>query len=152
LGAVAQTQFTAEACEALYAVPKTIVSQIAWRATDARTFRFVAKVQTSDGDVLDLHGHWSQNEFHGHKRWGFSLRYFGHCIRSWDMATKHKNPNGGKWVRGPHKHKFDSTKVPRFAYKPDPPLSDSDPNQSLMDFLTESNIQLPSDYQIVMFP
>ncbi len=112
----------------------------------------MAKVLTADGDVLDLSGHWCQNDFHGHKRWGFSLRYLGHCVRSWDMAAKHKNPDGGSWIYGPHKHKFDSTKVPRFAYKPEPPLSDKDPNQSLMDFLAESNIQLPSDYQIVMFP
>lgn len=107
---------------------------------------------TEDGAVLDLNGHWSQNSYHGHKRWGFSLRYLGHCIRSWDMATKHKNPDGGKRIRGPHKHKFDSSKIPRLAYKPEPPLSDKDPNQSLMDFLAESNIKPPDEYQNVMFP
>lgn len=151
LGAVAQIRFTAERCEALYAAPKALVSGIGWRQKDARTYLLAAKVATADGDVLDLNGYWSRNDFHGHKRWGFSLQYFGNPVRSWDMATKHKNPNSG-WIYGPHKHKFDSTKIPRFAYKPVPPLSDKDPNQSLMDFLAESNIQPPTDYQNVMFP
>jgi hypothetical protein len=148
---MARTEFTAEVCEALFAAPKSLASRIAWRQRDPRTFTFQAKVLAEDGVMLDLGGYWSHNEFHRYKRWGFSLRYLGHVIRSWDMATKHKN-RGGKWVRGPHKHKFDSSKVPRFVYKPEPPLSDSDPNQSLMDFLAEANIELPTDYQNVMFP
>jgi hypothetical protein len=68
------------------------------------------------------------------------------------MATSHKNPDGGKRIHGPHKHKFDSSKIPRLAYKPEPPLSDGDPNQSLMDFLAESHIAPPDEYQNVMFP
>jgi hypothetical protein len=151
LGAVAQVIFTAEVCEALYSVPKTLASQIAWRQSDARTYLFAAKVLTTEGDVLDLSGYWSRNDFHNRTRWGFALRYLGHLIRSWDMSTKHKNPTGPR-IRGPHKHKFDSSKVPRLAYKPNPALSDRDPNQSLMDFLEESNIQPPPEYQNVMFP
>jgi hypothetical protein len=148
---VTQTEFTAAICEALYAAPKSLASRIVWRQKDSRTFLFQAKVLAEEGIVLDLSGYWCHDAFHGCKHWGFSLRYLGHCIRSWDMAKKHKNPNSG-WVRGPHKHKFDSTKAPRFAYKPNPPVSDTDPNQALLDFLLESHIEPPEDYQNVMFP
>lgn len=66
------------------------------------------------------------------------------------MARKHKNPGAG-WIRGPHKHKFSSSKIPRYAYKPNPPISDTDPNEALMDFLKESNITLKTPYQSFMF-
>jgi hypothetical protein len=74
----------------------------------------------------------------------------GHIIRSYDMAAKHKNPGNGR-IRGPHKHRFQSSKVPRFAYKPDPPISEEDPNRALMDFLAESNIEAPVGYQWEIF-
>lgn len=149
---MAQTQFTAELCEALYLAPKSVASRIVWRQHDSRTFLFEAKVLAEQGIILDLNGYWSHNLYHGRKRWGFSLKYLGHTIRSWDMSKKHRNPRGAGNIKGPHKHKFDSSKVPRLAYSPEPPLSDINPNQSLMDFLTEAHIELPSDYQNEMFP
>jgi len=66
------------------------------------------------------------------------------------MAKKHKNPGEG-WIRGPHKHKFSSSKIDRYAYKPDPPISELNANQALMDFLKESNIDLRIPYQDFMF-
>jgi hypothetical protein len=75
----------------------------------------------------------------------------GHCVRAYDMATKHKNPGGG-WIKGPDKHKFSSSKIARYAYTPNPPISEANPNQALMDFLKESNITLRSGtYQDFIF-
>lgn len=67
------------------------------------------------------------------------------------MAESHKNPGERGRVRGPHKHKFSSSKIDRYAYKPDPPISGDDPNQSLMDFLKEGNIELRTPYQLFSF-
>jgi hypothetical protein len=68
------------------------------------------------------------------------------------MAQQHKNPGMKGRVKGPHKHKFSSSKIDRFAYKPDPPISEENPNQALMDFLEEANITPPPNYQHFMFP
>lgn len=144
-------QFTSELCEELHTVPKYVVSTINWKPGDRPgIFTFQAQVLTQDGRGLDLHGHWVKTGKYGVAAWGFSLYFFGNLIRSYDMAKKHKNPGGGK-VRGPHKHKFSSSKIHRYAYKPNPPISESNPNEALIDFLKESNIELRSEYQNFMF-
>jgi hypothetical protein len=144
-------EFTVEMCEAIFAAPKLMASGIEWRAKDSRTFIFQAKVLCdSENIVLDLTGHWCRNDFVPEIRWGFNLTLGNHCIRSYDMSKRHRNVKSGS-VRGPHKHKFHGTKIPRFAYKPSPPIDDRDCNKSLMDFLVEANITLPTEYQTVMF-
>jgi len=148
---MASSEFNATLCEQLFLAPKYVASRIRWRSGNGDdVFIFQAKVLTEDGTGLDLTGYWKKVGRHGYTRWGFSLKYMGHCVRSYDMASKHKNPGEG-WVRGPHKHKFSSSKIERFAYKPDPPLSETDANQSLMDFLKEGNIDLRTEYQDFMF-
>jgi hypothetical protein len=137
-------------CEQLFAVPKSVVSRIGWKSAGGDVLKFRAKVLTADGLVLDLIGYW--NIKNGERRWGFSLSYFGNCVRSYDMSEVHRNPGGGGKVRGPHKHKFSSSKIPRFAYKPNPPISEGDPNSALLDFLAEANITLNYPYQSFMFP
>jgi hypothetical protein len=145
-------EFTVDICEALYTCPKRIVSKLQWVATRNNTFMVQAQVMTEEGDILDLAGHWCLRSFDSRRRWGFSLRYYGHVVRSFDMAKSHKNPGEPGRVKGPHKHRFKSSKIPRYAYKPNPPISDTEPNQSLMDFLAEANISPPTDYQNLMFP
>jgi hypothetical protein len=149
---MASGEFTASLCEQLHAAPKYVASRIRWRAgTGEGVFIFQAKVLTEDGTGLDLSGYYDKVGRHDRTRWGFSLKYMGHCVRTYDMAAKHKNPGEG-WIKGPHKHKFSSSKIERYAYKPDPPISEADPNQALMDFLKESNITLRSGaYQDFMF-
>lgn len=148
--ASAQQVFTVEECERLFAAPKTVVTRITWKAVNPNTLHFQAKVVTDEGRGLDLNGVWQRIGRHGETRWGFSLNYHGNCVRSFDMAWKHKNP-GGKWIRGPHKHKFSSSRIPRMAYKPDPAISIAEPNQSLLDFLAEANIAIPANFQYFMF-
>jgi hypothetical protein len=147
-------EFTEEMCEAIFRAPKKLASQIEWFVENPNTFRFEAKVICeSQNLVLDLNGHWCHNTLLKRRRWGFALKLGGYAIRSYDMSKKHKNFGiVGKRVRGPHKHRFKMSKIARFAYSPDPPISDTDPNQSLMDFLTEAHIELPAEYQSVMFP
>jgi hypothetical protein len=149
---MASGEFTVQLCEQLHTAPKYVASRIRWRAGNGEgVYIFQAKVLTQDGTGLDLSGYWDKIGRHGLTRWGFALKYMGHCVRTYDMATKHKNPGEG-WIRGPHKHKFSSSKIERYAYKPDPPISEADANQALMDFLNESNIELPSGtYQDFMF-
>ena len=148
--ATASYGFTPEKCEYLFAVAKTVATKITWKRQNQSTLLFKAKVVTEDGVGLDLHGWWQKNGRHGETRWGFSLTYKGNCVRQYDMAWKHHNPGVG-WVRGPHKHKYSSSRIPRFAYKPDPPISEADPNQSLLDFLAEANIATPAQFQYFMF-
>jgi hypothetical protein len=149
---MANVEFTVELCEALFHAPKTVVSNIEWRASGPETFLFAAKVLCpKEGVVLDLNGYWCHNRFRKERHWGFSLKLGGYCIRSYDMAKRHKNPQNGV-VHGPHKHKFKSSKILRFAYKPDPAINDTDPNRSLMDFLTEASVELPTNYQALIFP
>lgn len=144
-------EFTVEMCEALFAAPKTMASDIDWRVKDARTFIFQARVLCQQQNVLlDLTGYWCRNDLLASVRWGFSLTLGGHCIRSYDMSKRHRNIKSGS-VRGPHKHKFHGTKVPRYGYTPNPPIDASDCNKSLMDFLVEANITPPVKYQTVMF-
>lgn len=144
-------EFSPELCEQLFAVPKTLASRIEWKRGQGKdVLIFQAKVLTPDGLGLDLAGHWKKNGRHNRTYWGFNLTYLGYCIRSYDMAIYHRNP--GQKIRGPHKHKYSSSLIDRFAYKPDPPLSEDDANETLLDFLKEANIALPHDYQYMIFP
>jgi hypothetical protein len=145
-------EFTVEICEALYACPKRLASKLIWQPNKGDGFIVQGTAIADDGTMFDLCGYWSSLKSHKRTRWGFSLRYYGYVIRSYDMARTHKNPGEAGRIKGPHKHRFKSAKIPRYAYKPDPPISDEDPNQSLMDFLAEANIALPKDYQNLMFP
>jgi hypothetical protein len=146
---MASGDFTPELCEQLFAVPKYTASRIVWKANGPDVLIFVATVLTEDGIGLELSGHLRRNGRYG-IRWGFSLKYLGHTIRSYDMARYHKNPGGSGRVRGPHKHKFSSSKIERYAYRPDPPIAEDNPNDALMDFLKEANIELRSEYQYII--
>lgn len=148
---MASGEFTSELCEQLHATSKYVASSLKWKRSSAGTVLLQAAVLTEDGSGLDLVGYWVKVAKHSLPRWGFSLRYMGHCIRSYDMAASHKNPHEPGRIKGPHKHKFSSSKIPRYAYKPNPPISENDPNQALIDFLRESNIQLRQAYQSFMF-
>ena len=148
------TEFTQEICELLYRTPKYVASQINWEPRTPDVFIFRAKVLTDDGIGLDLTGHWKRNGRFGRTLWGFDLRYRRRIVRGYDMAAKHKNPGGGGHIRGPHKHRFSSSKIDRFAYLPQPPISTADANQALLDFLKECNIRFRTGdrYQAFMFP
>lgn len=148
---IASGEFSSELCEQLFTVPKYTASRIAWKPGPGNKYIFQCQVLTADGQGLELTGYWTKNGRHNRTTWGFSLHYKGHCVRAYDMCKYHKNPGGQGKVRGPHKHKFSSSKIERFAYKPDPPISEDDPNQSLIDFLREANIELRSEYQSFMF-
>jgi hypothetical protein len=139
-------------CEAIFAVPKYVASKLEWRPEGDRTVKFRAQVLSVDNSTaLDLIGYWGFNPRYSRKIWGFNLSYRKHCIRQYDMAAKHKNFGEVGSIRGPHKHRFSSSRIPRYAYKPNPPISESNPNQALMDFLDEANVRRPEDYQSFMF-
>jgi hypothetical protein len=148
---VAFADFTPELCEELFNAPKYTASRIAWKQTTPNKYVFRASVLTEDGQGLDLVGVWQRSDRHGRTRWGFHLSYRGCCVRTYDMAQYHKNPGGLGKVHGPHKHKFSSSRISRFAYKPDPPISEDNPNRALMDFLAEANIELRGEYQDMLF-
>jgi hypothetical protein len=106
---MASGEFSAELCEQLFAVPKTVASRIAWRQDGSGVFKFQAKVLTPDGKGLDLVGYWYKKS--SDRRWGFALTYSGYCVRSYDMSKGHRNPGGAGKVKGPHKHKYSSSKL-----------------------------------------
>lgn len=148
--AVALESFTAEMCEELFIAKKYTASRIAWKGIAADKLSFKAQVLTHDGRGLDLAGWYAKAGRGGKPIWGFSLYYRGHCIRSYDMSKYHKNPQKGGKARGPHKHRFSSSRIPRFAYKPDPAIRETNPNDALMDFLAEANIEMRSEYQMLL--
>lgn len=144
--------FTAEMCEAIFSAEKYVASKIEWKRDGEHMMKFRAQVLTADNAmVLDLVGYWGYNPRYQRKVWGFNLSYKRHCIRQYDMGARHKNLGEPTTVRGPHKHRFSESRVPRYAYKPNPPISESDPNRALMDFLAEANIRKPENYQDEMF-
>jgi hypothetical protein len=96
---MASGEFTYELSEQLHSVPKYVASRLAWKRGDGEdVFISQATVLTADGNGLDLSGYWQKNGRFNRARWGFSLKYMGHCVRSYDMALVHKNPGGGKSV------------------------------------------------------
>jgi hypothetical protein len=111
---MASIDFSPALCEQLFKVPKYVASRLSWRQDGNLKFTFQAKILTEDGTGLDLFGYWLKNGKHNRTTWGFTLTYFGNCVRSYDMAKYHKNPGSGK-IRGPHKHKFSSSKIARLA-------------------------------------
>lgn len=147
---MASGDFSPELCEQLFAIQKTVASRINWKTDPSGVVKFQAQVLTADGKGLDLVGYWSRKN--DVTKWGFNLTYNGYCVRSYDMSSEHKNPGMAGRVKGPHKHKYSSSKIDRLAYKPDPPISEDNPNRALMDFLAEANIVLPPNYQSFMFP
>jgi hypothetical protein len=148
---VTKEQFSEEMCEAIHSVPKYVGSKIEWKS-DGPSLKFRAQVFTVDGKyALELVGCYGHNPRYGRITWGFSLTFRRHVIRSYDMARKHKNIGHPGWVRGPHKHRFANSRIPRFAYKPNPPITETDCNDALIDFLKESNIEVPKDYQRHIF-
>src|SRR5258707_10319391 len=125
---MASGEFSPELCEQLFLVPKTVASRINWKTDSSGIVKFQAQVLTADGKGLDLVGYWSRKD--GVAKWGFSLTFNGYCVRSYDMSREHKNPGMGGRVKGQHKHKYSSSKIDRLAYKPDPPISEDDPNRA----------------------
>jgi hypothetical protein len=149
---MASLDFSEEFCEQLFKVPKYLASRISWKQMGNFKFVCQAKVLAEDGTGLDLFGYWVKSGRHNRSTWGFTLSYFGNCVRTYDRAKYHRNPGMRGKIRGPHKHRFSSSKIPRFAYTPEPPIAEGNPNLALLDFLTEAHIELRGDYQHFMFP
>ena len=141
-------KYSAELCEKLHSAPKHVVSTIRWEPIEGGARIFQATVLTDDELTLDLIGYWEPATRFSKPHWGFALRYQGHVVRTYDMAKSHKNPGEPGRVKGPHKHKFISSKIDRYAYTPDPPISTVDPHEALADFLTECNI----DFHPMLYP
>ena len=119
---------------------------IRWEPTGKGSLTFRASVRTADDLMLDLSGYWDKIDRFGDTRWGFALRFRGHLVRSYDMAKSHKNPGESGRIRGPHKQRFLSSKMDRYAYTPDPSISMNTPSAALRDFLKECNIELLEIY------
>jgi hypothetical protein len=148
---MAYGEFSEELCEQIHSAPKYTASRVSWKPVTADKYILRVQVLTEDGQGLELTGYWTRNGRHNRSHWGFHLGFKGNCIRSYDMAKYHKNPGGRGKVVGPHKHRFCSSKIERLAYKPDPEISEENPNKALLDFLKEGNIELRSEYQHQLF-
>lgn len=94
--------------------------------------------------VLSLRG------YVGPKNRSLVLLYRNTPIRKYTVHDRHKNPATGEIVLGPHKHTWDDNWEDRLVYVPDD-ITVGDPNQELLDFLNECNIQLGGSYSPQMF-
>jgi len=77
-----------------------------------------------------------------------------YCVRSWDMAKRHKSIKEGRYVKGigRHKHYYLRRDIPRDAYTiPEGEISITDPNKAVIDFAKECNITILKSYQNQIF-
>lgn len=139
--------------EDLYNEHKFCTEQMVWKRDDHvpyphQTFE-VNVVTTQSEQVLRWIGWFTVK--HGMTRWGFKLLYRNkYEVRSWDMGSQHYSREEDGYVRGVglHKHRYRDDGNPRDTYRiPAGEISTTDPNDAVMDFATECNIELLAGYQ-----
>ena len=90
-------------------------------------------------EILNLRG------FIGKRNRSFVLLYRNTPIRKYTVHAQHKDPVTKIIVREPHKHTWDDEWGDQLVYIPDD-IRIGNPNDELMDFLTECNILLRGEY------
>jgi hypothetical protein len=152
-----EVSVTPELINHLYKVPKVCPDYIQWKPNTSVSYEnhtFVANLVTEDEDVLEWRGYFQIKHFQ--RRWGFSITYRRkYVVRSWDMAKKHYSQLEGRFIRGVgcHKHYYHDDDHPRAAYEiPQGEISVEDPNQAVIDFREECNIEFRRGYQRYIFP
>jgi len=130
---------TAAEADAILKALKIIAVNLVWK-TQSGTFRLEATVfATETSELLSLRG------FVGVRNRSYALLYKNTPVRKYTVHARHRNPDTGQIVLGPHKHNWDDLWEDQLAYVPDD-IHPGDPNTELMAFLAECNIQLRGSY------
>ena len=130
---------TAAEADGLIASAKVIAANLIWRFRRGG-YRMEATVLVKDsGEALRLVG------YVGKKNRSFALLYRGIPIRKFTVHDRHTDPKTGERVTGPHKHWWDDEYEDNRVYIPDD-IRIGHPNDELVDFLVECNIDLRASY------
>ena len=129
----------AEATEIL-TEPKVIAVNLSWRQ-DRRNYRLEALVLAVNSKrSLRLLG------YVGAKNRSFVLLYNNSAIRKYTVHDRHVDPVTLEVIRQPHKHWWDDEWQDKRVYVPND-IRIGDPNEELVDFLSECNIELRGSYK-----
>lgn len=124
-------------------VAKFINEDIIWKV-DRNGYRLKVRVLSLEiKEVLQLVG------FIGRTNHSFTLLFQNLPIRRYCNQGRHTSPDGNS-VTGPHKHTWDEIHQDGFVYVPNDIDPQADPNDQLLQFLTEQNITLKGNYQKVI--
>ena len=130
---------TAAEAERLVASVKVIAANMMWQFQRGG-YRIEATVLVEDSaEVLRFVG------YVGRKNRSFTLLYRSTPIRKFTVHDRHTDPKTGKRTTGPHKHLWDEKYEDNRVYIPDD-IRNGDPNEELIDFLAECNIDLRASY------
>ena len=118
---------------------KIIAANLKWRFLRG-AYRLEAAVLVEDsGEILSIRG------YVGMKNRSFVLLYKNTPIRKYTVHDRHTDPKTGERVSGPHKHWWDDQYEDNRVYIPND-IRIGDPNDELVDFLKECNIDLRASY------
>ena len=135
---------TAVESEAILAEPKVVAANLAWQFQRGG-YRLEATVLAEEsGELLKLRG------YVGRKNRSFVILYKNTPIRKYTVHDRHTDPKTGERVTGPHKHFWDDIYEDNRVYIPND-IRAGNPNDELIDFLKECNIDLRGSYQSESF-
>ncbi len=104
---------TAAEATAILEAPKVIGANLVWKGQSG-TFRLEATVfATETSELLSLRG------FVGVRNRSYALLYKNTPVRKYTVHARHRNPDTGQIVLGPHKHRWDDLWEDQLAYVPD---------------------------------
>ena len=123
---------------------KVIGANLSWQY-DGETLRLEATVLCLESqEVLKLRG------FVGRTNRSFALLYRNAPIRKYTVHASHTDPVTRARITEPHKHTWDDEWEDKRVYVPSD-IRIGDPNEELLDFLKECNIELWGAYTQVLF-
>jgi len=135
---------TAAEATTILEAQKVIGANLVWKGQSG-TFRLEATVLAMEtNELLSLRG------FVGVKNRSYALLYKNTPIRKYTVHARHRNPDTGLEVSGPHKHSWDDVWEDQLAYIPSD-IQPGDPNTEQMEFLAECNIELRGSYAAQTF-
>lgn len=129
----------------LIAAAKVVAANLKWRFQQGGYRIEAAALVEGSGEVLRLVG------YVGKKNRSFALLYRNTPIRKFTVHDRHTDAKTGVRVTGPHKHWWDDEYEDRRVYVPTD-IRIGDPNDELVDFLEECNVDLRAPYNRASFP
>jgi hypothetical protein len=130
---------SASEADAIIAEHKVIAVNLRW-SRDGRNYRLDAAVLSLEsGHMLRLRG------FVGRTNRSLAVLFENTPIRKYTVHDRHRDPVSREVIRQPHKHYWDDDWQDKRVYILDD-IRTGDPNEELLDFLAECNIELNGRY------
>lgn len=128
----------------LSTTPKVITENVIWNLESHGYKLRVRVIAPEVKEVLELRG------VIGKTKRSFTLLFENQPIRRYCNRGQHRT-HEGLVINGPHKHTWDQIYGDAPAYIPNDIDPQADPNDQLLQFLSEQNITLEASYQRIMF-